>query len=96
MLKNFSITSPLALSSSDASSIGCGTILSLDNMICHKNWLSDERLKSSTWRELTAVHLGLDSFKKFISSSCTYYRKRQQETSASSYCNRHFSKLIYV
>ena len=73
MLKNFSSTRPpppLALSFSDASSTGCGTILSLDDMICHKNWSSDERSKSSTWREMS-VHLGLDSFKKFI--SCTVF-----------------------
>ena len=71
--KLFEYTPPSILSFSDASSTGCGTILSLDNMICHKNWSSDERLKSSTWRELTAVHLGLDSFKKFISCKSYYW-----------------------
>ena len=61
------------MSFSDVSSTGRGTILSLDNMICYKNWSSDERLKSSTWTELTAVHLGLDSFKKFISCKSIYW-----------------------
>ena len=61
------------MSFSDASSTGCGTILSFDKMICHKNWSSDERLKSSTWREMTAVHLGLDSFKKFIGCKSIYW-----------------------
>ena len=70
--KLFEYTPSSILSLSDASSTGCGTILSLDN-ICHKNWSSDERLKSSTWRELTAVHLGLVSFKKLISCKSVYW-----------------------
>ena len=71
------------MSFSDASNISCGTILSPDNMICHKNWSSDEKLKISTWREMTAVQFGLNSL-KFISCKSVYwfsdnqpyYRKR--------------------
>ena len=71
--KLFEYTPPGIMSFSDASSTGCGTILSLGDMIYHKNWSSDKRFKSSTWREMTAVHLGLDSFKKFISCKSIYW-----------------------
>ena len=73
MLKNVSSTRPLASSFSDTINTGCGTILSLGNMVCHRNWSSDEKSKTSTWREMTAVHFGLDLFKKFISRKSVYW-----------------------
>ena len=48
---------------SDASSTGCASyMLDLYNTISHKLWSVDEAQKSSSYRELKAVSLGLESF----------------------------------
>ena len=48
---------------SDASSTGCANyMLDLHNTISHKLWGVDEAQKSSSYRELKAVFLGLESF----------------------------------
>ena len=48
---------------SDASSTGCASyMLDLHNTISHKLWSVDEVQKSSSYRELKAVSLGLESF----------------------------------
>ena len=48
---------------SDASSTGCASyMLDLHNTISHKLWSVDEAQKSSSYRELKAVSLGLESF----------------------------------
>lgn len=47
---------------SDASNFGCGAHVSFDNHIFQTNWSSSQSEKSSTWRELCAVHLGLSSY----------------------------------
>ena len=73
MLKNFSSTHPLAFCLCRTLAVPVVVQFYLLRVCCHKNWSSDERLKSSTWRELTAVHLGLDSFKKFISCKSIYW-----------------------
>ena len=50
-------------------------MLDFHNTIFHKLWSVDEALKSSSYRELTAVSLGLESFlpllKKHIIKWCT-------------------------
>ncbi len=49
---------------SDASSIGCGAHVTVDNHlhIAHRRWLDTERSQSSTWRELETVRFCLSSF----------------------------------
>ena len=48
---------------SDASSMGCASyILEFDNTISHKMWGVEEVQKSSSFRELKAISLGLESF----------------------------------
>ena len=48
---------------SDASGTGCGAHLDCNGeQICHRQWSVEENLKSSTWRELTAIQFALESF----------------------------------
>ena len=50
---------------SDASDVaGAAYTVEIDEKICHCTWNEDERAKSSTWRELKAIQLGLLSFCK--------------------------------
>ena len=57
---------------SDASDTGCGSLLTLDTkQICHKLWDENERSKSSTWRELTAIDFALPSFTSLLQGSHT-------------------------
>ena len=51
---------------SDASAHACGAILNLDEKIFHTNWSDEEKLKSSTWRELKALLLALQTFELSI------------------------------
>ena len=52
---------------SDASGVGCGAHLDFDGeKVCHKQWEGDERIKSSTWRELSAIEFGIESFLPLI------------------------------
>ena len=47
--------------------------MSLDNQICHKSWPEEEKLESSTWRELKAIHFGLLSFLPFVKNKVIYW-----------------------
>ena len=59
----FSYETPKVLGYSDASSFACGAImLSCDHVMTHSMWNQEEREKSSTWRELRAIHFSLESF----------------------------------
>lgn len=51
---------------SDASAHACGAILNLDEKIFHTNWTEEERMKSSTWRELQTVLLALQTFEIYV------------------------------
>lgn len=56
---------------SDASDVGAGGVIKgRDGVICHLPWSPDEAGRSSTWRELQAVHVCLSSFSKIL-SGCT-------------------------
>ena len=47
---------PRFLAYSDVSNDTCGAfIVSCDNIVLHKMWSSEERIMSSTWRELKAI-----------------------------------------
>ena len=53
---------------SDASDVGAGGVIKgRDGVICHLPWSPDEVGRSSTWRELQAVHVCLSSFSKTLS-----------------------------
>ena len=52
---------------SDASDVGAGGVIKgRDGVICHLPWSPDEARRSSTWRELQAVHVCLSSFSKTL------------------------------
>ena len=51
---------------SDASSTGCEAFIKGSSLICHRNWATEESLKSSTWRELVAIKFSLDSFEDHL------------------------------
>ena len=64
---------PSIVSYSDASDTGCGSLLSVDNTICHKTWKPHESSKSCTWRELTAIHYGLCSFLPILRNKSVFW-----------------------
>lgn len=47
---------------SDASDYACNSFVENEGKVFQQNWSSDERKKSSTWRELKAVQLAISSF----------------------------------
>ena len=52
---------------SDASDLGVGGLVKgRDGLICHLPWSSEEVGRSSTWRELHAVHICLSSFSRSL------------------------------
>ena len=57
---------------SDASDSGLGVVLKENSClnICHRMFDSNERDRSSTWRELEAIRFGLDAFHSKLSNSC--------------------------
>ena len=57
---------PFLLSFSDASNVACGAYLVGTEKVSHGMWSSSEAEKSSTWRELKAVHFALTSFKNSV------------------------------
>ena len=64
---------PSIVSYSDASETGCGSFLSVDNTICHKTWKPHESSKSSTWRELIAIHYGICSFLPILRNKSVFW-----------------------
>ena len=46
----------------DASSTGCGGFIQSSAFVCHENWSAEESQKTSTWRELVAINIALESF----------------------------------
>jgi len=61
---------PQVIVYSDASSVGCGSHVSLNkNLVAHRNFTDLEMSQSSTWRELISVQFSLDSFSSFIAGA---------------------------
>ena len=72
--KNLFVSSiPFIIPFSDASETSCASLLSIDGVISHRTWLQVERCRSSTWREMTAVHYSLISFLPFLKSKSVYW-----------------------
>lgn len=58
----------------DASNVACGAYLVGTEEVSHRMWSSSEAEKSSTWRELKAVHFALTPFKNFVQRKfCQWY-----------------------
>ena len=66
--KLFVSSLPSIISFSNASETVCVSLLSKDGVISHRTWLPVECCRNSTWREMTAVHYGLNSFLPFLKS----------------------------
>ncbi|CAG2237876.1 unnamed protein product [Mytilus edulis] len=66
----------------DASDIGAGGYLQGTDYIAHRQWSVTEATKSSTWREIKAIELALDSFAKVLEhSSVTFFTDNQNAVS---------------
>ena len=87
--KLFVSSIPSIISFSGASETGCASLLSIDGVISHRTWLPVERCRSSTWREMTAVHYGLNSFLPFLKSKSVYwFSDNQDAVNNVNYCSR--------
>ena len=66
----FTASTPKCFAYSDASSTGCGayTIMNQE-FVCHNMWTEEEKRKSSTWRELSAIEFALSSFVSVLNDS---------------------------
>ena len=69
---------PFLLSFSDASNVVCGAYLVGTEEVSHRMWSSSEAEKSSTWRELTAVHFPLTSFKNSVQGKSVKWHSDNQ------------------
>lgn len=66
----------------DASDTGAAGFVRNSDLIMHKMWLQNEKVKSSTWREIKAIQLCLRSFSHFLkNSSVTFYTDNQNAVS---------------
>ena len=69
---------PFLLSFSDASNVACGAYLVGTEEVSHRMWSSSEAEKSSTWRELKAVHFALTSFKNSVQGKSVKWHSDNQ------------------
>ena len=51
---------------SDASLTGCSAFVQGFDLVCQRNWSTEESQKSSTWRELVAVKFALEAFESHL------------------------------
>ncbi|CAC5379675.1 unnamed protein product [Mytilus coruscus] len=66
----------------DASDIGAGGYLQGTDYIANRQWSVTEATKSSTWREVKAIELSLDSLAKVLEhSSVTFFKDNQNAVS---------------
>jgi len=54
----------------DASDIAAAGFLEGTDLVTHKTWKTEEKIKSSTWREVKAIELCLSSFAHLLSNCC--------------------------
>ena len=69
---------PFLLTFSDASNVACGAYLVGTEKVSHRMWSSSEAEKSSTWRELKAVHFALTSFKNSVQGKSVKWHSDKQ------------------
>ena len=61
---------PVRVSFFDASDSACGAFVESDSkLVFHQNWSPEEKVQSSTWRELKAVCLALEAFADLLSNT---------------------------
>ena len=66
----FLLHKPQRFAYSDASTTGCGSVITLnEDHICQRLWEPSECSKSSTWRELAAIDFSLESFAPILRGS---------------------------
>ena len=65
--------SPQVLVYSDASKFACGAHIMLNKAIAHRMWAEHEVSKSSTWREIKAIHFSLLSFLQLLRQKQEYF-----------------------
>jgi len=53
---------PTRIVFSDASSVGCGSVIAVEGKVFQQNWSQFESSRSSTFRELKAISLSLEAF----------------------------------
>ena len=56
----------------------CGAYIAGTNNICHCMWSQQEATKSSTWRELKAIHFALMSFKSLVKDKSVKWHSDNQ------------------
>ena len=62
---------PDTLVFSDASDMACGSyVVKGNNSVFHSNWSEEEKIKSSTFRELRAVYLALRAYSPMFQNRC--------------------------
>ena len=77
----FLFNKPQCFAYSDASATGCGSVITLnEDCVCHKLWEPAECSKSSTWRELAAIVLALESFASILEGSLVKWFTDSQTT----------------
>ena len=69
---------PFLLSFSDASNVACGAYLVGTDEVSHRMRSPCEAEKSSTWRELKAVHFALTSFKDSVQGKSVKWHSDNQ------------------
>ena len=66
----FAYTCPSSFVYSDASATGGDSVIVFNSeYVCHKMWTGSESLRSSTWRELSAIEFCLQSFAPVLKGS---------------------------
>ena len=73
----FTDCSPQVLVYSDASKFACGAHIMVHKATAHRMWAEHEISKSSTWREIKAIHFSLLSFLPFLRQKKSILAYRQ-------------------
>ena len=70
---------PQKLVYSDASNVALGAyVVHTDNAVAHKMWSGSEATKSSTWREIKAVSVGLSAFGEILKNKVVKWHSDSQ------------------
>ena len=76
----FTDCSPQVLVYSDESKFACGAHIMLNKAIAHRMWAKHEVSKSSTWREIKAIHFSLLSFLPFLRHKRVFWHTDNKNT----------------
>lgn len=74
---------PTSLAFSDAGATWCGSVITRDGeFACHKMWKVHERVKSSAWRELSAIEHVLESLTHVVLNASRVKWLKDNQTAA--------------